>query len=159
MDLTLTIQEIIGELLGKIGVNFKKIDVKLNEEKKRYYINLESPESSLLIGFHGETIQALQHLLKTLLWKKGLTEEYTIYLDIDEYRKRQENSIITMAERKAEIVRNTGRPISLPPMAPYYRRLIHLHLAEPNYDDIITESISEGERRHIVLKPNTNANE
>ena len=152
-----TIQETLGEILGHISVNFKKVDVKLDKEKSRYYINLESEESSLLIGFHGETIQALQHLLKTLLWKKGLTDEYTIYLDIDEYRKRQEDSVLAMAERKVEFVKKSGRPISLPPMSPYFRRLVHLRLAEPDFDDVITESISEGERRHIIIKPNPNA--
>lgn len=146
------LKETLENLLKAISASYKKI--KIHEEKKnrRFSINIESDETSLLIGYHGETIHALQHLLKVLVWSKDFPEDYAIYLDIDNYRKRQEESVLAMAERKVDQVRKTERSLILLPMSPYFRRLVHLHLAGEGFEDIETESIGEGNQRQVVIK-------
>lgn len=148
------IQEIMEEILSRLSTPFRKIRVEKLDEKT-WRVNIESEEPSLLIGYHGENIAALQHIAKTILWKKaevGGQEKYNVVVDVDDYRKRQEENVIKMAERKVDMVRKNRLPQSLPAMSPYFRRVIHLHLAE-KYPDIITESSGEGDFRHIMIKP------
>ena len=147
-----TIQETVETILNKLQSPFKKI--KIEEQDNTYKINIESEEPSLLIGHHGENIHALQTLIKAILKRKNSNseDEFKIVLDIDNYRKRQEENLIELAERKAELVIQTNRQQSLPPMSGYFRRLIHLHIAE-KYDNIATESEGENEYRHLILKP------
>ena len=76
-----------------------------------------------------------------------------IVLDIDGYRKSQEDKVCKIAEQKADFVRRTGSHIALAPMSPYFRRIVHLHVASsPQLQDLMTESVGEGEYRQIVLK-------
>lgn len=147
-----TIKETLQEILKRLEITYKKIKIGEEKKEKKWNINIESEESSLLIGYHGETMYALQHLLKILLWKKEeMAEENKIFLDIDKYRKRQEESVLAMAERKAEQVRKTGKSLILLPMSAYFRRLIHLYIMK-HCEDLETESIGEGDRRQIVIK-------
>ena len=146
------IQEIIEDLLNRLSTPFRKIRIEKRDENT-YRVNIESEEPSLLIGHHGENISAMQNIVKTILWKKQ-DGNYNVILDVDDYRKRQEENVIKMAERKAETVRKTQTDQALLPMSPYFRRIIHLYLAE-KYADLITESAGEGDMRHIVIKVKT----
>ncbi len=151
MDLEEILQKTLEDLLIHLGTEFNKITV-TEEEKDSFNINISSDNPSLLIGYHGENIQALQHLLKTLVWKKCNNESFNILLDIDEYRKRQEENVLILAERKIEAIRTNGRPQKLPPMSPYFRRKVHMLCMSPGYNDIETVSEGEGDHRHIILK-------
>jgi spoIIIJ-associated protein len=148
------LQETLEEMLNRLSTPFRKI--RIDKKEDTYRINIESEEPSLLIGHHGENIFALQNILKNIIWKK-MPGEYKIMLDIDDYRKRQEENVIKLAERKADMALKTQQPQSLPAMSPYFRRIVHLHLAE-KFDNIVTESIGEGDFRHITIKPKLLAN-
>lgn len=153
MKIEASIEEILENLLIKLGVEFSKITVEKKEDKT-YAVNIESEEASILIGHHGETIKSLQHILKVLCWSElKIGEEFNVVLDIGNYRKKQEESVVNLAERKVEFVRTTNRAQSLPPMSPYFRRVIHMHLMQPGYEDVETYSSGEGEMRHIIIKP------
>ncbi len=145
------IHDTISELFSQIGCHVTKIKLD-KEEDNLYRINLSVTEPNLMIGYHGENIKALQHLLKLILVSKT-EEHFDIYLDIDSYRKRQEENILNLAERKVEMVRKYSISQNLPAMSPYFRRLVHLHLAQDKYKDISTESKGEGEHRYIIIKP------
>lgn len=153
MDLEQLIKETLEQILIRIGTEFTGISVE-KEDDKTYIVNIESEEASTLIGRHGETIQSLQHLVKVIIWAKTqVSSEHTIIIDVDGYRQRQKESIINLAERKVEFVRKTRRAQSLPPMSPFFRRIVHMHLMEPGFDDIETMSEGEGEMRHIIIRP------
>lgn len=151
MDLEDVLQETTKELLNKLGIEYTEIDIN-EEDKDSYNINIKSENSSILIGHHGNNIFALQHLLKVLAWKKINNEHFNILLDVDDYRKRQEENVLSLAERKIESIRRTGRPESMPPMSPYFRRKIHMLCMSAGYNDIETISEGEGDRRHLILK-------
>ncbi len=144
------IQEILEELLARLSTPFRKIRIEKRPDSG-YRVNIESEEPSLLIGHHGENITALQNILKSILWNKT-DEDFSLVLDIDDYRKRQEENVIKMAERKVEMVRKNKQPQPLPAMSAYFRRVVHLYLAE-KFHDVETESIGEGDFRHIEIKP------
>lgn len=145
------IQETLEEILNRLSTPFRKIRIE-KKEGNTIRINIESEEPSLLIGHHGENIYALQNILRTIVFHKH-DGEYNLILDVDDYRKRQEENVLKMAERKVETVRKNGESQSLPPMSPYFRRLIHMHLAKEGFGDITTESSGEGEMRHLTIKP------
>ncbi|MBL4694952.1 KH domain-containing protein [Candidatus Gracilibacteria bacterium] len=151
MDTEEILEETLKQLLDKLGLSYKQITVD-EEEGGNFAINVDSENPSLLIGYHGDNIYALQHLLKVLCWKKYANETFNISLDIDEYRKRQEENIIKLAVRKIDTVRRIGRSQELPPMSPYFRRKIHLMCMGAGYEDIETFSEGEGEHRHLVIK-------
>lgn len=146
------IHEILETLVGKLGGAINKLRIEKAEDNS-FKINLTTDNPNLMIGHHGENIGALQHLAKLLIWKKFPEDRPEISLDIDNYRKRQEENIIKMAERKVDMVRKLSSPQSLPAMSPYFRRLVHLHLAQEKFHDITTESQGQGDYRYIVIKP------
>ena len=151
------VQKILADILQHLGVAFRKFKVKEqkthfhDEDVPLYYIDIDSDEASQLIGFHGETIYALQHLLKTLIWKK-LGESVFIVLDVDGYRKRQEESVKTLAEQKVLLARKTLQDQLLPPMSSYFRRIVHLYLNTDEFKDVTTESMGEGDNRQITIR-------
>lgn len=151
MDIEDLLKETLETLLKHLGAKYSKIII-TEDEKDSYLVNIKSEEPSLLIGYHGENIQALQHLLKVLTWKKCGNEQFNILLDIDDYRKRQEDNVIAMAQRKVEAARKTGRKQILPPMSPYFRRKIHLYCMGAGFDDIETSSEGDADRRHVIIK-------
>ncbi len=150
----LVIKETLEKLLEVLGISFSGVKV-TKEAEKAYYVEIESESSSLLIGWHGETIASLQHILKCLLFEAGLESKIQVVLDVDGYKKRQEESVLKLAERKAEQAIETGKEVKLPPMNPYFRRKIHLHLAEsPKFKDAVTtESVGTGQDRQIKIIP------
>lgn len=150
----LVIKETLEKILEVMKVPFSGVKVE-KEGDKSYYVSIATPSSNLLIGWHGETISALQHMLKCILWKQKIGTDTQVILDVDGYKKRQEESVIRLAERKAEYAIETGQEVKLPPMNPYFRRKVHLHLAESKKfkGKITTESIGEDEDRAIKIIP------
>lgn len=144
-----TIENMLKELLEKMHVPYENITSEIIENN-RYRVNLSSPQSSLLIGYNGTTLKAIEHLLNIFI-KKDTENETRIFLDIANYRKRQEDSIVNMVIKKAEMIEQTSRPQILLPMSSYYRRIVHLYVAD-HLPKLITESIGEGERRQVVIK-------
>lgn len=152
------IHQTLEEILSKMGVSINKIRIEKTPEGG-FKINIETSHPNLMIGHRGENIAALQHLLKISIWT-DLEKEHgrdairpEINLDIENYRRRQEQTILQMAERKVDMVRKLSSPQNLPVMTPYFRRLVHMHLNQEKFSDIRTESEGEGEYRYIIIKP------
>lgn len=150
----LVIKETLEKLLEILGISFSGVKI-TKESDNAYYAEIQTEHSSLLIGWHGETIAAIQHILKCLLWEEGLESKTQVIVDVDGYKKRQEESVLRLAERKAEQAIETGKEVKLPPMNPYFRRKIHMHLANsPKFKDtVITESVGDGMDRQIRIIP------
>ena len=148
------IQDTLAEVLKNLGVVFRKFKVSVEKQpsgEALYRIDVDTDEASTLIGYHGETIYALQHILKSLVWKKT-GENIMIVVDVDGYRKRQEENVISIAMKKVEAARRTSQDQTLPPMSPYFRRVVHMALTGKEFSDIETESTGEGDHRAVVIK-------
>lgn len=146
------IQETLGKLLTLLGFSFNAISVTQDGALTR--VDITSNEASRIIGWHGETLGSLQHLLRCMLrTQERLQESPAISLDVDGYRRAQEEKVCRLAEQKADFVRRTGSRIALAPMSASLRRIVHLHVANhPNLQDLTTESVGEGDYRQVVLK-------
>ncbi len=143
------ISETLKPLLELMHIEFTRIDVE-EQEENQYRINIEAPTPKDLIGYHGGTLYAIQHLLKILLSKK-IDQAFSISLDVDNYRKRQEENVINIAEQKIDQIRKDQASRKLPPMSPYFRRVVHLHLDQPEFKDITTYSEGNGDHRAVVI--------
>ena len=117
-------------------------------EEDTIELDIEGEDSGLLIGRRGETLRALQFTVNLLV---GQSTRGRVILDVEGYRERRYSSLRTLASRVAERVASTGRPITLEPMAPNERRVIHMALAENSR--VATESTGMGESRKITVLP------
>ncbi len=109
-----------------------------------------SDELGLLIGRRGETLAALQYIINVLVATK-YGNDHVVGLDIEQYRKRREQTLIEMARRIAAEVRETGDVITLEPMPPAERRIIHLTMETEA--GVRTESVGQGENRQVEVLP------
>lgn len=146
------LQDIISNLLHALKVDFDHVQIDIKQDfdgDDYYYCNIITKDASILIGKKGRNIQAIQHLVKLILFKRT-NNDTKISIDVDSYRERQEETVRVIAERHVQKVLENGQSQALPPMTPYFRRVVHMHLTE-NFKDIETQSRGYGERRHIVI--------
>ena len=145
------INNLVTDLVAKMGLTVQ-VDITENEEgeNKKIICNLESEESNFLIGQYGTNLQALQHIIRLLIRKK-ITERVNFILDVNSYRQEKDASLIASAINMARQAIDEKREITLRPMSPYERRLVHLELA--NNKQVQTESQGEKENRRIVIRP------
>ena len=109
-------------------------------------LDVEGDDLGILIGRRGETLASLQYLLN-LMVARQLAEHVAFTVDVEGYRRRRERQLTTLARRMADQVRRTKRPVTLEPMPPNERRIIHLTLAEDR--QVETSSIGEGDDRKV----------
>lgn len=151
MDTT-AIESIIGTILEQLSLPFSGVTISQDEDMTR--VEIASPQASKIIGWHGETLNSIQHLVKSIIRsQQNLERSPFIVIDVDGYRKDQEEKACASAKQKADFVRRTGNRVTLPPMNPYFRRVVHLYIANhPDLQDIATESAGEGDYRQIVMR-------
>ena len=110
-----------------------------------------SDELGLLIGRRGETLGSLQYLLNVMVGRSYDDQDMVFGVDVEGYRRRREESLVEMARRVAEDVRETGDVITLEPMPAAERRIIHLTLSEE--PGVVTESVGRGGDRQVEVMP------
>jgi spoIIIJ-associated protein len=140
---------ILTELLGKMGLE-AEVDARENEE--RVTLEVKGPETGLVIGKKGATLDAIQYLVNKMS-SMGQPEGSgkPVQVDSEGYRDRRAETLIELANKLAEKVRSTGRPVEMDPMSPSERRVVHVALAEAT--DVETRSEGEGIYRHLVIFP------
>jgi spoIIIJ-associated protein len=113
-------------------------------------LDVDGDDLGLLIGRRGQTLSSLQYLLN-LMVSKQTSKKVAFGVDVDGYRRRREETLVSLANRTASRVRGTGRSVTLEPMPPNERRIIHITLQDdPN---VMTVSIGEGEGRKVAITP------
>lgn len=124
------------------------IDIKKAEDDKVYEVELSGKEMGLLIGKRGQTLDSLQYLTN-LAVNKHSDGYIKVKLDTEDYRQRRKDTLENLAKNIAYKVKRTKRPVSLEPMNPFERRVIHSALQGDRY----VETHSEGEEpfRHVVV--------
>jgi spoIIIJ-associated protein len=115
-------------------------------------IIIAGDDASVLIGHHGETLDALQYLANLASARKNINGERDksrVTLDIEGYRKKREETLRALARRKASVALKTGRSVMLEPMSAYERRIIHSEIQ--NIEGVSTNSIGSDNNRKIVI--------
>jgi spoIIIJ-associated protein len=119
-------------------------------EENVWMMSVAGSETSIVIGRHGQTLDAIEYLLNRVLGQHGVISR-RIVLDVEGYRARRQESLEETARRLADRVRESGRPAALSPMSARDRRIIHLALSDDR--DVSTLSEGEGAYRRVVIVP------
>ena len=124
------------------------IDAKFNENEKELNIDLSGDDMGVLIGKRGQTVDSLQYLV-SLVVNKESTDYIRVKVDTENYRKRRQDTLENLAKNIAFKVKRTKRTVSLEPMNPYERRIIHSALQNDKF--VTTHSEGEEPFRHVVV--------
>jgi len=143
---TRQIKKIVSELLSKMTF---ESEISVKTDGSVFYVNIETEEPSFLIGKGGETLKALEYLLRQMINKKAGELLYTV-VDVAEYRAKKKNIIIQIAERYIESAKKTGRAQVLPIMNSFERHIVHSLISEEK--GLESESIGEEPNRRVVIR-------
>lgn len=124
------------------------IDAKYDEEEKNLDIDMSGDDMGVLIGKRGQTLDSLQYLV-SLVVNKGTNEYIRVKLDTEDYRQRRKETLENLAKNIAFKVKRTKRSVSLEPMNPYERRIIHSALQNDRY--VTTHSEGEEPFRRVIV--------
>lgn len=116
-----------------------------------WVLQIQGHDLGTLIGRRGETLAALQYITR-LIASRDLQRRANIVIDVEGYKARREKMLRKLAFRMADQAVQIGRTVTLEPMPPYERRIVHLALRD--HPDVTTESVGEGDRRKVTIIPN-----
>lgn len=145
------LKKLSRELLAHLDVASKAIKITKDKEGVvSLELDLPDQQSGILIGYHGETIAALQLLLNMMFYKQ--TGEWSkLVLNIGGYREKRTNYLTALAQDTATKVVDSGEPLALYNLNPFERRVVHMALSENK--EVVTESQGEGKNRFLVVSP------
>ena len=147
----ISLEDIVRDFLGKV---FKAMEmeveilINISEENKQIDIELKGDDMGILIGKRGQTLDSLQYLTNLAVNKQS-EDYYKVKVDTEDYRKRRKDTLENLAKNIAYKVKRTKRPVSLEPMNPFERRVIHSALQNDKY--VTTHSEGEEPYRHVVV--------
>ena len=144
------VSELLDYFLGAMGV-VAETYIRDDEEDGSLTFEIEGQDAGLLIGRRGETLQALQFIVR-MVTNRQLGRKAYVVIDIEDYRERRIQMLRRLARRTAGRVASSGREDSLDPMSPAERRIVHMALA--NHPEVHTESEGEGSDRRVIIFPN-----
>ena len=149
-DVVSVTTEILENILSSLGVSaMVNLRQAQRDDLDGPFFEIEGDDSGLLIGRRGETLRALQFMVKFIAGRK-LGERVNLMLDVEGYQQRRNDSLANLAQRVAQRVASSGRAITLEPMPPNERRIIHITLSD--HTRVTTESTGEGDGRQVVVR-------
>ena len=140
-------KEFLNQVFGAMGMQVS-IETAYNSSDRELLVSMEGDDMGILIGKRGQTLDSLQYLVSLVVNKE--TEGYLrVKLDTENYRERRKETLETLAKNISYKVKRTKHPVSLEPMNPYERRIIHSALQNDKY--VFTKSEGEEPFRHVVI--------
>jgi spoIIIJ-associated protein len=140
-------QELLEQLLAKMK---EPATVSVTQEDDRINLRIEAGDAGLLIGKQGQTLDALQYLVTKMLAKQS-RHKVRIAIDVEAYRSRHDEALTHLALKYGDKVKRIGKAVTLNPMNPYDRRIVHLALQGDK--DLKTVSRGEGLYKKVVISP------
>ncbi|MDR0925807.1 MAG: protein jag [Hungatella sp.] len=137
----------LSDMFGAMDLGVH-MEASYHEKEKELSINMSGDDMGILIGKRGQTLDSLQYLVSLVINKEN--EDYIrVKLDTENYRERRKETLETLAKNIAYKVKRTRRSVSLEPMNPYERRIIHSALQNDKF--VVTRSEGEEPFRHVVI--------
>jgi spoIIIJ-associated protein len=141
------VRVVVSRVVGALGLR-ASVDIEESGDEIRATVN--GDELGLLIGRHGTTIDALQHVAMRAAYH-GVAEHKAVVVDAAGYRERREAALRRAADRAVEDALSFGRPVELEPMGPHERRAVHLYLRDR--PEVQTHSEGDEPERRLVVTP------
>ena len=146
-DVTEKIKEFTSELLSKINVEIKAIDIKIKD--KIYHVNITSNgDSGFLIGKEAKMLDSMQHLLNQMI-NKHEKKQLKLKVDVDGYRNRRKDALLNKVKDIADKVKTRGKSITMEPLHSANRRIVHKFVEKDKA--LRTMTIGEGEYKRVVI--------
>ncbi len=143
------IKKFVFRLLDFYMVN-SKVEVEVNRPMTTYGVRISSEDSlSELIGKHGHTLNAVEHLLLVYLNKQN-DHHISVFVDVNNYKERKEEFIRNMAENAIEKIKKGSRRISLEPMSSHERKIVHEVLS--HHRNVHSYSVGTEPHRYVVIE-------
>jgi spoIIIJ-associated protein len=140
----------LEKILAILDIEARVVPEDLDESTICYRIECKTDDARMLIGRNGQTLEALQFVVRQMCKGTG-SEHGPFVVDVLDYRSRRRRNLEDSAKKAAVAVLNgDSERYALPPMSPYERRLVHQYLQE-HFADLASESEGEGPDRHIVI--------
>ena len=148
-------QGVLLELLELLGIDKAQVDVRRaepapGEEESPLVLEVQGQDTNVLIGRRGKTLAALQHITRLIVGRE-MAGRVRLVVDVEGFKARREKSLRRLAQRVAEQAIRTDRTVTLEPMPPHERRIIHVALRD--HPRVTTQSIGEGDRRKVTIIP------
>ena len=142
------VRELVERIVYAIGVSGR---VEVEEDEETITASCTGADLGMLIGRHGQTIDAIQYLLNAILYRRGEDTRKDIVIDAAGYRARRRATLESLAVRSAERAVRSGDPVDLEPMTAVERKVVHLRLKE--FDGVETSSEGTEPNRYVVIHP------
>ena len=146
--LATTVRALLERITEELDVRCR---LEISEDDETIVASCSGPELGMLIGKHGQTIDAIQYLVNAILARSHGEERKEVVVDAAGYRARRRASLEALAVRSAERVLSTGHPIELDPMTAVERKVVHLRLKE--FSGVETASDGAEPNRFVVISP------
>lgn len=142
-------KQVLSQLLKAMGMSAEITVSREADVNAPLTLNIEGDDLGVLIGRRGQALSSLQYIVRLIVAEK--TKKWmSINVDVDWYKKRHYDGLKKLALRLADQVSKRRRPITMEPMPPDERRIIHMTLA--NQPDVTTQSTGEGDGRRVVIQ-------
>ena len=146
--------EFLNKLFAAMNMEVKS-EIDYNEENRTMNIDFSGDEMGILIGKRGQTLDSLQYLI-SLVVNKESDAYIKVKVDTEDYRERRKQTLENLAKNLSYKVKRTRRPVTLEPMNPYERRIIHSALQNDRYVDTHSEGDEPYRKVVITLKRREN---
>lgn len=145
-----TIENLLKVLEVEGGFDFKFIQSEVEGKEEEVDVVLNTQDSGVVIGYHGEILESLQLILSLIISKK-LGHFTRVSIDVGDYKKNRTEFLKNLAFQTKEKVIEEKREFSLSDLKSWERRIVHLTLQDD--EDVMTESVGEGKDRALIIKP------
>ena len=146
-DIYQEVKEYLNDITNGLGLN---VNFEIKSDDEHTIIKMYSDNNAILIGKNGQTLKALETLVRQMIQTK-YNVKLKITLDVENYKEKIESHLIRLAKKTAKEVVKTKVPVELDNMNSYERRIVHNALT--NFKGITSDSEGEEPNRHIVIKP------
>jgi spoIIIJ-associated protein len=147
-DVAGEVRDVLRHVLAAIGVS---AGIEIVEGDETVTATVVGRELGLVIGKHGQTIDAIQYLANAIVWRGRGDERKAVVVDAAGYRARREASLSTLAKRSAERAVTSARSVELEPMTAVERKVVHVQLKD--YPGVVTRSEGTEPNRFVVIDP------
>ena len=147
-ELAAEVRELVERIVDGIGVSAQ---IELDEDDETITVSCAGPDLGMLIGRHGQTIDAIQYLANAAMYRGHQEDRKAVVVDAAGYRARRRTSLEALAVRSAERAVANAEPVELEPMTAVERKVVHLRLKE--FDGVETTSEGTEPNRFVVIKP------
>jgi spoIIIJ-associated protein len=147
-ELAAEVRELVGRIVDGVGVS-GRVDVR--EDDETITLTVSGPDLGMLIGRHGQTIDAIQYLANAIVFRRHADDRKEVVVDAAGYRARRQASLEALAVRSAQRAVQAGESVELDPMTAVERKIVHLRLKE--FAGVETSSEGAEPNRFVVVSP------